>query len=127
MTADARNPVEEHAALAARLQSLNNELVEIDDKRAAIQGQIDKAHADRHATGDYADPDWYRRAKGALRHLGVERSDVCREIGEANRRIRYLNALVNRDTFRIAVRDVVDDTTWDRVVYRHQQLMEGVE
>jgi chromosome segregation ATPase len=113
---------QERADLTARLASLNDELADIDERRAAIKGQIEKAQADQQSTGKYADPDWFRRAKGALRHLGVERSDVCREIGEGNRRLRELNGSLNRNTFYLAVRDVVDDVTWERVLARHNEL-----
>ena len=57
----------EREVLRARLVELNDELAEIDEKRAAIKGQIEKAQADRFTTGEFADPDWFRRAKGALR------------------------------------------------------------
>lgn len=122
MTEQMTDPATERDAMRARLVELNDELGEIDERRAAIQGQIDKAKADRRTTGEYADADWFRRAKGALRHLGVERSEVCREIGEANRRIRVLNNSLNQNTFYLAVREVVDDATWQVIVARHEQL-----
>lgn len=108
--------------LQTRLAGLNDELADIDERRAAIKGQIEKAQANRHTTGEYADPDWFRRAKGALRHLGVERAEVCREIGAANRRLRELNGSLNRDAFYVAVREVVDDATWALIVARHEEI-----
>lgn len=113
---------QERDAVQRRLDELNDELAEIDEKRAAIKGQIEQAQAVQHATGQYADPDWFRRAKGAARHLGVERSEVCREIGDANRRLRQLNGILNQDFFGNAVRDVVDDATYQLIVSRHAQL-----
>lgn len=110
------------SALQDRLRQLNDELADIDERRAAIQGQIDKAHADRATTGERIDLDWIRRARGALRHLGVERSAVCRDIGEVNRQIRRANHDANKDAFYVAVREVVDDATWDRIVVRHEQI-----
>ena len=108
------------AGLHARLAVLQDELGDLDEKRASIRGQIDKAKADRINTGEYADADWFRRANGALRHLGVERNDICREIGEVNRAIRKANGDANRHLFYLAVRDVVDDATWNRIVARHE-------
>lgn len=120
MTADDRD------TLRLRVQELNDELADIDDRRAAIKGQIEKAQADRFSTGEYADPDWYRRAKGALRHLGVERSEVCRELGDSNRRLRELNAQHSRDLFHDATREMVDDATWARIIARAEQ-MRGIQ
>lgn len=65
--------VDERAALQARLEQLNDDLSDIDERRAAIKGQIEKAQADRHTT--------------------------------------YL-----------AVREVVDDVTWARIVERHEEM-----
>lgn len=117
--------VAERDALVTTLGQLNDDLADIDARRAAIKGQIEKAQADRFTTGEFADPDWFRRAKGALRHLGVERAEICREIGEGNRRLRALNGSLNRDVFYLAVREVVDDGTWARIVARHEELREA--
>lgn len=108
--------------LRARLGDLNDELVELDERRAAIQGQIDNAVAIKQATGNNADPDWFRRARGAHRHLGVERGEICTEIAETKRRIRQANNANNRDLFYKAVRDTVTPATWDLIVARHEQL-----
>lgn len=120
--AESQTATSERDALVTRLANLNDELADVDSRRAAIKGQIEKAQADRFTTGEYADPDWFRRAKGALRHLGVERAEICREIGEGNRRLRALNGSLNRDSFYLAVREVVDDGTWARIVARHEEL-----
>lgn len=109
-------------AIQLRIDDLNDELAEIDERRADIRGQIEKAKADRITTGVYADPDWFRRATGALRHLGVERNAAARELGEANRALRKANDRLNRDLFYEAVRAVVDALTWERIVDRHNAL-----
>lgn len=114
---------DDRTSLTTRLDQLNDELADIDERRAAIKGQIEKAQADHHATGEFADPDWFRRAKGALRHLGVERAEVCREIGETNRRLRALRGAQGRDLFRAAVQETVDTATWERIVARHGRLL----
>ena len=114
--------IQERDELQKRIEELNDELIEIDERRADIRGQVEKAKADRWATGVHADPDWFRRATGALRHLGVERSEITRELGESNRRLRRLNSLLDRDLFHDAARAEVDDATWSRIVARHEQL-----
>lgn len=114
--------IQERTDIRSRVQELNDELNEIDENRAAIKGQIEKAKADRWTTGEFADSDWLRRATGALRHLGVERMQVCRELGEANRRLRELNNALNDSTFHQAVREVVDETTYHLIIQRHKRI-----
>jgi chromosome segregation ATPase len=113
----------ERDALMSRIASLQDELEDIDERRANIKDQIERAQANRITTGEYADPDWFRRAKAALRHLGVERNEVTRDLGEANRRLREVNSSHNIDTFYLATREVVDDATWERIVAHHQHLL----
>lgn len=112
----------EREALEIRQDSLKDELLDVDDRRAAIKGQLDKAKAEQWTTGEYADPDWFRRATGAVRHLGVERRDLEREIGVNGRRIRQLNDILSRDLFRLAVMETVDDRTWERITFHHAEL-----
>ena len=117
----------EREKLRARLAELNDELESIDERRADIKGQIEKAQAETHITGTYADPDWLRRAKGALRHLEVERAEVCRDLGEGNRKLRRLNAALDRGLFYEATRFVVDDATWAQIVARQNELTASIE
>ena len=117
--------IQERDRLEARLAELNDELEEIDDRRAQIKGQIEHAQAIQLEDGTYADPDWYRRAVGACRHLGVERSQVQREIGETGRALRRVRDALNRDTFHAAVHDVVDEATWRRILDRHREMTEA--
>ena len=107
--------------LQSRLDELKEELADIDERRADIKGQIEKATANRWATGEYADPDWFRRANGAHRHLGVERAEVCREIGEVGRALRAARNAANGDLFKQAVLQVVDNATLNRIIERHRE------
>lgn len=52
---------------------------------AKIRGQLEAAEAAVHISGEYADPDWYRRAKGALRFKGIEHQNILRELGARKR------------------------------------------
>ena len=108
--------------LQSRLDELKEELADIDERRADIKGQIDKAVAQQHIDGTYADPDWFRRANGAHRHLGVERAEVCREIGEVGRALRAARNAANTDLFKAAVLQVVDNATLNRIIDRHREL-----
>jgi len=112
--------------IQAIIDELTDEMEEIDERRAAIKGQIEQAQSRVFIAGEYSDPDWFRRAKGALRHLGVERNRLNREIADHKRRLRAANIEVNKDAFYVAVREVVDDATWDLIVMRHTQLRDGV-
>ena len=51
-------------------------LIEIDDAIAAIRTQIGAADLKRQASRTPIDPDWFHRAKTALRHLERERAEL---------------------------------------------------
>ena len=51
-------------------------LIEIDDAVAAIRTQIAAADLKRQASRTPIDPDWFHRAKTALRHLERERAEL---------------------------------------------------
>ena len=51
-------------------------LIEIDDAIAAIRTQIASADLKRQACRTPIDPDWFHRAKTALRHLERVISDI---------------------------------------------------
>jgi hypothetical protein len=119
------NPEKEREDVTARVEALEKELLEIDENRASIAGQIEQAQANRRLGGGWADPDWYRRAQGAKRHLGVERREIEQELSHTKKRLRELNNILSRDLFQIAVRDVVDDITLQRIIDRHRELEEA--
>jgi hypothetical protein len=51
-------------------------LIEIDDAIAAIRTQVGAADLKRQASRTPIDPDWFHRAKTALRHLERERAEL---------------------------------------------------
>lgn len=104
-----------------RLEMLNRELFDVRERRVCIRGKIEKAETDQRL-GVRIDLDWLRRAKGALRHLGVTEQDLLREVGDLNRAIRRATGENSSRLFAQAVREFVDDTTWDAIVTRHHQL-----
>jgi hypothetical protein len=73
------DPALAHPA-AARLPATRPEararLIEIDDAIAAIRTQIAAADLKRQASRAPIDPDWFHRAKTALRHLERERAEL---------------------------------------------------
>ena len=60
-------------------------LIEIDDAIAAIRTQIAAADLKRQASRTPIDPDWFHRAKTALRHLERERAELRAAHGDAAR------------------------------------------
>jgi hypothetical protein len=86
-------------------------LIEIDDGIAAIRTQIAAADLKRQASRTPIDPDWFHRAKTAVRHLERERAEV-REIMATLPRPR--DRL--KDHIIATVRPDYDDTDWAMVI-----------
>jgi hypothetical protein len=86
-------------------------LIAIDDAIAAIRTQIGAADLKRQASRTPIDPDWFHRAKTALRHLERERAEL-----------RVAMATLPRDRDRLkdriiaVVREDYDDAGWARVL-----------
>ena len=83
----------------------------IDDSIAAIRTQIAAADMKRQAGRGTLDPDWYHRAKTALRHLQRERAEIqahaARLPGRRDRLEHRIIAVVRAD---------YDDAAWARVL-----------
>ena len=86
-------------------------LIVIDDGIAAIRTQIGAADLKRQASRTPIDPDWFHRAKTALRHLERERAEL-RELmitlpGPKDRLKDHIIAVVRPD---------YDDEAWAMVI-----------
>lgn len=78
---------------------------------AAIKGQIEAAHARVYSEGTYADPDWYRRARFALRMKGAQHQHVLRELGRASKAVRVAhNSSRERQFVKVAKRRLAQET-----------------
>ena len=86
-------------------------LIEIDDGIAAIRTQIAAADLKRQASRRPIDPDWFHRAKTAVRHLERERAQLREHIvtlpGPRDRLKDHIIAVVRPD---------YDDMTWETVI-----------
>jgi hypothetical protein len=86
-------------------------LIEIDDAIAAIRTQVAAADLKRQASRIPIDPDWFHRAKTALRHLERERAEL---------RAAMASLPSDRDCLKdhiiAAVRPDYDDTDWEMVL-----------
>lgn len=86
-------------------------LIGIDDAVAAIRTQIGAADLKRQASRTPIDPDWFHRAKTALRHLERERAELREHMtklpGPRDRLKDHIIAVVRPD---------YDDTDWAMVI-----------
>jgi hypothetical protein len=101
-------------------------LVELKDRLGeslvSIGLQLDKAKADVHVLGEYADPDWYRRATAAKKITGFQIQLVDREL--ARRRQQAKAARPFGEYFIEAARAVLTDDALESVFGYAKVLME---
>jgi hypothetical protein len=95
-------------------------LIAIDDGITAIRTQIGAADLKRQASRTPIDPDWYHRAKTALRHLERERAEL---------RVAMSALPSDRDRLKdriiAVVREDYDDTGWARVLEAAQRARDA--
>lgn len=77
-----------------RLDELLDRQGEVEREIADIKAQLETAQAHRIETGEYANPDWFRRAKAALRFRGVEHQRLQRTV--ARMRDEYRKELLEK-------------------------------
>lgn len=70
------------------LQQLEERCKEVELESASIKAKLAKARAEKHISGKWADPDWYRRADTRSRFLGVEHQHLTREIAARKRQAK---------------------------------------
>jgi len=104
----ARPNLAQHPATRAEARA---RLIELDDAIAAIRTQVGAADLKRQASRTPIDPDWFHRAKTALRHLERERAEL-----------RMAMAALPSDRDRLkdhiiaVVRPDYDDAAWATVL-----------
>lgn len=99
------------AALPATRAEARARIVAIDDAIAAIRTQLAAADMKRQAGRAALDPDWYHRARTAIRHLQRERAEV-----QAHTATLPSGRDRLKDRIIAVVREDYDDDTWQRVV-----------
>lgn len=67
---------------------------EVEREIAEIKAQLEIAVAHYQATGEYADPVWFAKARAALRYRGAEHQKLLRDISKlrADARLAEFNA-----------------------------------
>jgi hypothetical protein len=100
-----------HMPIPATRTAARARLIEIDDAIAAIRTQIAAADLKRQASRTPIDPDWFHRAKTALRHLERERAELRAAmtlLPSARDRLK--------DRIIAVVREDYDEAGWTRVL-----------
>ncbi|HEY1035576.1 MAG TPA: hypothetical protein VGE09_11405 [Pseudoxanthomonas sp.] len=108
---DEQKPLEEMA-----LAEMEARRDVIEGSIAVLRAKLENARAKRITTGEWADPDWYRRAVARLRFTGLEHQRLCRRIAEVKREARRAhNANVER-AFVAAAKRRLDPAHFDSIM-----------
>ena len=84
--------MDELQALEAERLSILDEMEELNETSAKIKDQLLAAQAIKIKTGEYADPDWWRRANYALKGHRRQAQGCQVRLGDVNRQLRALRA-----------------------------------
>ena len=111
-----------NAALAAAnspgLPEDQRRLIELDDAIAKIRTQIATADLARQRGQKPIDPDWFHRARTALRHLCRERAELLAKGTGRRRREKLKDALIG------ILRERYDPETWSGILAEAQARSE---
>ncbi|MDP2355129.1 MAG: hypothetical protein Q8M31_03600 [Beijerinckiaceae bacterium] len=94
-------------------------IIEIDDAIAKIRTQIATADLARQRGGKPIDPDWFHRARTALRHLNRERSAIVARRANRGCKERLKDAII------AVLRERHDTDAWANVLTQAQVRVEG--
>ena len=109
------------AANAPGVPDDTRRLIEIEDAIAKIRTQIATADLARQRTARPIDPDWFHRARTALRHLKRERAEILARQGGRRRRERMKDAII------AVLRERNDDAAWTAVLDEARARLEREE
>ncbi|MEC7259021.1 MAG: hypothetical protein VXW58_14505 [Pseudomonadota bacterium] len=93
-------------------------LIELEDDIAKIRTQIATADLARQRGARPIDPDWFHRARTALRHLYRERAELMAQGTGRRRREKLKDALIG------ILRERHDPDTWDGILAEAQARSE---
>ena len=94
-------------------------LIELDDAIAKIRTQIATADLGRQRGQKPIDPDWFHRARTALRHLSRERAELLVKSSGRRRREKLKDALIG------VLRQRFDPETWDGLLAEARARCQG--
>lgn len=107
------------AAPNPALPAEQHRLIELDDAIARIRTQIATADLARQRGQKPIDPDWFHRARTALRHLCRERAELLAQGHGRRRRESLKDALIG------ILRERHDADTWNRILAEAKARSEG--
>ena len=113
------NDVAPAAATSPGLPDDQRRLIELDDAIAKIRTQIATADLARQRGHKPIDPDWFHRARTALRHLSRERAELLAQGTGRRRREKLKDALIG------ILRERHDPETWEAILAEAQARSEG--
>ena len=119
MNADARI-AETVAALS--LPQAEARRAEVEEEIASIKAKLENVRAKRHAKGEWADPDWYRRATSRQRFLGVEHQQLNRHIKALRKGAAQAAAAAVERAFVDAARALLHPETFRAVMDQAQRV-----
>lgn len=88
----------------------------VEEEIASLKAKIEKVQADKHLTGKWADPDWYRRAKARLRFTGLEHQKLTRAIADAKREQRKAHGTSLQAAFVEVAREALSCTSFQNIM-----------
>jgi len=106
------------AVIAPGLPDDQRCLIDLDDDIAKIRTQIATADLARQRGHKPIDPDWFHRARTALRHLCRERAELLAKGTGRRRREKLKDALIG------VLRERFDPATWDSILIEAQARSE---
>jgi hypothetical protein len=107
------------AVISPGLPDDQRRLIELDDAIAKIRTQIATADLARQRGQKPIDPDWFHRARTALRHLSRERAELLAQgTGRRRRREKLKDALIG------VLRERHDPETWTDILAEAQARSE---
>jgi hypothetical protein len=106
------------AVISSGLPDDQRRLIDLDDAIAKIRTQIATADLARQSGQKPIDPDWFHRAKTALRHLTRERAELLTQGSGRRRREQLKDALIG------LLRERHDPETWNGILAEAQARAE---
>ena len=106
------------AVISPALPEDQRRLIDLDDAIAKIRTQIATADLTRQRGRKPIDPDWFHRARTALRHLSRERAELLAQGKGRRRRETLKDALIG------VLRDRYDPETWAGILAAAQARSE---
>jgi tRNA C32,U32 (ribose-2'-O)-methylase TrmJ len=88
---------------------------EVEEEMAALRAKLNHAKARKNTTGNYSDPDWWRRATTRLDFNRVEHQRLNRVIAERKRALRQDHNNRVESHFIAVARDLLDPVTFDTI------------